>query len=192
VVIWKRKLYRVLVGSLFPGIYLLVQDVTLPLFFSSFFLTLSLALEYERYAHPTVWSYLLNRFSVFKRASRSLLGESYFMIACFFTILVFPRAIAIAALFFLTWGDAGSAMVGTTWGKHSFFPGKTVEGFLGALACNGLAAAGLQLFLPLHPLSLITGFLLAAILESLPINLDDNLTVGFLSAAAMAIVERFC
>ncbi len=188
-VIWKRKLYRIVIGSLFPVSYLISANIFLPLFLASFFLTLVLALEYERYVHPAVWSFLLGRFGVFKKATGSFIGETHFMIACFFALLVFSRPVAIAALFFLTFGDAGSALAGTWWGQTSLFGNKTVEGLIGGLASNALVSLCLSFVLPLHGLTLISGFLLAGILESLPLKLDDNLTVGFIPGFLMSLLE---
>ncbi|MCM8769429.1 MAG: hypothetical protein NC911_07170 [Candidatus Omnitrophica bacterium] len=188
-VIWKRKVYRVVIGSIFPGVYLITGSIFWPLLLVSFFLTLVLAMEYERWSHPQVWSYLLNRFSVFKKASQSLTGDTFFILACFFLVLFFPAEIAIAGLLFLTYGDAASALIGTYWGSTAIFPGKSLEGFLGSLAINTVLAGLIMGVLPVAPITLVSGALVASVVESLPLKMDDNLSVGLISSVIMGGIE---
>ncbi|MCM8830001.1 MAG: hypothetical protein NC824_03265, partial [Candidatus Omnitrophica bacterium] len=115
--IGKRKLYRIVMGSLFPVLYLITGRVFFPLMLTTFFLTLLLAMEYERWRHPVVWEYITGKGKgIFREKSGKLTGDTYFILAVFI-ILFFPKDISIATLFFLVFGDAGSGIIGTRYGR---------------------------------------------------------------------------
>ncbi|MDD3725875.1 MAG: hypothetical protein PHI44_01585 [Candidatus Ratteibacteria bacterium] len=183
--IGRRKLYRIIMGSLFPIIYLITDRVFIPLMLASFFLTLLLSMEYERWKHPAVWEYITSKGKgIFREKSGKFTGDTYFILAVF-VILFFPKDICIATLLFLVFGDAGSGIIGTRYGKREIFPGKTLEGLVGGLLFNlaiGLAISPLlTISLPL----LITGALVASVVEVLPMKVNDNLSVGIITAIIM-------
>ena len=186
---WKRKVYRIAVGSIFPVAYLVTGRPHIPLMIASFFLALLLALEYERWRNPKVWEYLLGKAGgIFKRKPGRLTGDTCFIIAVFF-LLFFPRSISVAALLFLVFGDAGSGLVGTRFGRTRIFPGKTLEGFGGGLLFNLIAALIVFPLLDVRFCLLAAGALTASVVEMLPLKIDDNLTVGFSSAAVMLLLS---
>jgi len=188
-VIWKRKLYRIIIGSIFPTVYLITKNSFLPLIFSSFFLTLLLALEYERYKNPFVWEWILKHFgSTFKTSPGILTGDTCFMLSSFFSILLFPMEIAIFSLYFLVFGDAGSAIIGSKFGKISIFPGKTFEGMVGGMFFNFILCFLLLFIIKVKFMILITGILLNAIFEVLPLKIDDNLTTGIIPGIIMSLL----
>lgn len=90
-VMWKRKIYRIFMGSIVPFFYLVLNSVFFPLIISSFFLTLLLSLEYERWKNPNVWDYVMRKYGrIFKTPPGKLTGDTYFMISTFL-ILVFLK-----------------------------------------------------------------------------------------------------
>lgn len=117
----------------------------------------------------------------------SLLGSTYLLLAALLAVELFPQAIAAAALGFTVLGDAFAAMVGRGWGKPRFF-GKSVEGALaGLVACLAWAAfLGWSGHLPWGVL--LTGAVLASLIEFLPIPLDDNLGVTLFAGYAMKLL----
>jgi len=133
---------------------------------------------------------MLRRLPFFKAPSGRLTGDTWFMVATFILILCFPRDPAIASLWFLAVGDAGSAIAGTAWGRTPLFRNKTLEGMAGGIVANAAVAAVLSRELSLPAESLAAGVLIAALGEVLPLPVDDNLTVGLLSGAAMTAVAR--
>jgi len=178
-VIWKRKAYRVVMGSLFPLAYLLAGTPTFSLGLGCFFLTLLLALEWERRRSPAVYRFLLRHAGgIFKTEPGRLTGETYYMMAVVCSLLLLPKPVCICHLFFLVFGDAGSAVVGTRWGRHRLLPGKTVEGAAGHFAANLCAAAALSPVtdIPFHTLAYVAFF--GAVIETVSTKVDDNLTVG--------------
>ncbi|MCM8807999.1 MAG: hypothetical protein NC926_08705 [Candidatus Omnitrophica bacterium] len=185
-VIWKRKIYRIFMGSLVPLIYLLTNSVFFPLIICSFFLTLLLALEFERWKNPGVWDYVLRKYGrIFKTPAGKLTGDTYFMISTFIILIFFNKHVAVPSLFFLVFGDAGSGIIGSKFGKIQIFPGKSFEGFTGGFLFNFLISLLIFKFLNLPLYLLIFGSLFASFIELLPLKFDDNLTVGISTAIFM-------
>lgn len=176
-------------GSIFPTVYLLTGRPAWPLGLAAFFLTLLLALEYERYKNPAIWAWLLKHAAgIFKTRPGRLTGDTCFMLASFISLLFFPRGIAIANLYFLVFGDAASALVGSRWGRLVVFPGKTAEGMLGGIAVNLLVGFLLLKMVGVNFGVLIVGVLVGGVLEVLPLKVDDNLTVGIGPGLVMTLL----
>ena len=187
--IGKRKLYRVIMGSIFPVVYLITGRPFFPLMLASFFLTLLFAMEYERWRYPAVWEYITGKGKgIFREKTGKLTGDTYFMLAVFIILLFFPKDISIATLFFLVFGDAGSGIIGTRYGKREIFKGKTLEGFLGGLLFNLIIGLIVYPFLNISLLLLIAGALVASIVEILPLKVNDNLSVGIITATVMLAI----
>ncbi len=184
--IWKRKTYRIVMGLIFPVIYLATGRNLIPMTIGTFFLVLLTAMEYVRWRYPGGWEYLLRKGKgIFKRQSGILTGDTYFMLAVVLILMLFPKEISVAALFFLVFGDAGSGIIGTRYGRTKIFCGKTLEGLVGGLFFNSAVALLILPFLNVPFLLLMTGAVTASFVEVLPLGLDDNLTVGFSSALIM-------
>lgn len=190
-VMWKRKIYRIFMGSIVPFFYLVLNSVFFPLIISSFFLTLLLSLEYERWKNPNVWDYVMRKYGrIFKTPPGKLTGDTYFMISTFLILVFFKREIAIPTLFFLTFEDAGSGIIGSKFGKTKIFPGKSVEGFMGGFFFNLLILLLIFKFIDLPFYVLISGALISSIVELLPLKMDDNLTVGIITAISMYLLNK--
>lgn len=190
-VMWKRKIYRIFMGSIVPFFYLVLNSVFFPLIISSFFLTLLLSLEYERWKNPNVWDYVMRKYGrIFKTPPGKLTGDTYFMISTFLILVFFKREIAIPTLFFLTFEDAGSGIIGSKFGKTKIFPGKSVEGFIGGFFFNLLILLLIFKFIDLPFYVLISGALISSIVELLPLKMDDNLTVGIITAISMHLLNK--
>lgn len=190
-VMWKRKIYRIFMGSIVPFFYLVLNSVFFPLIISSFFLTLLLSLEYERWKNPNVWDYVMRKYGrIFKTPPGKLTGDTYFMISTFLILVFFKREIAIPTLFFLTFEDAGSGIIGSKFGKTKIIPGKSVEGFIGGFFFNLFILLLIFKFIDLPFYVLISGALISSIVELLPLKMDDNLTVGIITAISMYLLNK--
>ncbi|HOL21508.1 MAG TPA: hypothetical protein PLQ41_01470 [bacterium] len=187
--IGKRKLYRIIMGSIFPVVYLITGRSFIPIVLATFFLTLLLAMEYERWKYPAVWEYIIGKGKgIFREKTGKLTGDTYFILAVFI-ILFFPEDISIATLFFLVFGDAGSGIIGTRYGKREIFEGKTLEGLAGGLLFNLIIGLIIYPFLNIPLLLLITGAIVASIVEVLPLKVNDNLSVGIITALVMVLLS---
>ncbi|MCM8814975.1 MAG: hypothetical protein NC931_03220 [Candidatus Omnitrophica bacterium] len=188
-ILWKRKLYRVIFGGLIPFVYLLTKDPLAPALIASFFLFWLLLMEFERYLHPGFWNWLLKHSpGIFKTRPGILTGDTNFMIASFVSVLYFPFPISVANLLFLTFGDAASAIIGVRYGKLQIFPGKTVEGMLGGIIVNTIIGIFFAFHFAVSFEILFAGVLTGCVLEVLPIKIDDNLTVGLIPGILMTIL----
>jgi len=120
-----------------------------------------------------------------------------YAIAILLTILTFPKAVALIAIYTLAIADPLSAVVGIRWGRHRIVPGKSLEGSAAFLVATGAVAFSVLTWdspeasvgARIAASALIAVF--AALCESLPLRIDDNLTiplaVGFLGWIACAI-----
>lgn len=115
-----------------------------------------------------------------------------FAIATLLTILTFPKTVALLAIYTLAIADPLAAVVGIRFGKHPLVGWKTLEGslaFLVATLLVSVAVLGWETHVPLGT-RLEASFLIAALgtaLETLPVRIDDNLTIP-LGVAAVAWV----
>ncbi|MBI2079201.1 hypothetical protein HYT84_00425 [Candidatus Micrarchaeota archaeon] len=80
-------------------------------------------------------------------------------------------------------GDAVSTIIGLLYGKNKLFynPKKSVEGTL------AFFAASLVSYLFIGPLSLVLAAI-SALVESLPVPLDDNLTIPLIATAILYLI----
>ncbi len=116
-------------------------------------------------------------------------GIVWTSLGCLFTILLFgeqPRLVS-AGILFLAFGDGFAALVGRAWGSHKW-PGldgkKSLEGSAGCfLAC---VISGFSL--GFGPLPVVLGAFTAAIVEVLPVPIDDNLWLPVISAGVVSIL----
>lgn len=190
-IIWRRKIYRIFMGSIVPFVYLMTNSIFFPLIICSFFLTLLFALEFERWKNPGVWDYMLKKYGkIFKTPPGKLTGDTYFMLSTFIILLFFNSAISISSLFFLVFGDAGSGIIGSKYGKTRIFPGKSLEGFIGGLIFNFFISIIIFKFIELPFYILISGVLISSIIEILPLRIDDNLTVGIITPLCMDLLNK--
>ncbi len=121
--------------------------------------------------------------------SRRLNGATYVLLSACICVWIFPKAVTITAFSILIVSDTVAALVGRKFGRRPFF-GKTFEGsmafFLSALVVVAFAPkishdAGEYLIG-------IAGALLGTVVESLPISIDDNLTIPLSIGAAMWVM----
>ncbi len=117
-------------------------------------------------------------------------GASYILLSTCFTVALFDKPVAIAALSFIIVGDSFAAVVGRKFGRHRLgrpFGSKTWEGSLACLVGTLLVAAlapGLAV-----PVAVI-GAIAAAAIEAMPFGIDDNITVPILSGLIMTLVMK--
>ncbi|HEX16403.1 MAG: hypothetical protein DRG33_01065 [Deltaproteobacteria bacterium] len=112
------------------------------------------------------------------REERNLIGSTYFLIGAVLTILLYDKGAAIPALFIVVLADIAASEVGSRWGRHEIFDEKTLEG---ALAFFLTALAIVSLFYPGPKGWGVGAAFAAAVVETVPLRLDDNLTVSLVA-----------
>lgn len=151
---------------------------------------LALAVEGLRLANPRLNQYLVPRLRLLLKESegRRLTGATYIAVSALVAFLVFEKPVAVAVLFFLSLGDPAAALVGTRVSGPRIFdksPFGTLAFFGVALAIAGVLAAG-----DVIPFGVaaVVGAALAAVVELVPLRIDDNITVPIVSGLAMTLV----
>lgn len=98
----------------------------------------------------------------------------------FVLFLPFNPLVAFAGVFSLALLDSFSAIIGQLFGRHTIFPGKTLEGTTG-----GFVVAWIGLLFFFSPLNALLLALVAAVAELLPLN--DNVSIP-LSCSVAALI----
>ena len=168
--------------------YYVFQDKRFFLISLFFFVLIFLAIDFFRDKNKYIkilFNLFFNRMMRKHELDGALTGASWVMISAFFTILIFPKNIAILSLIFMSVGDTVAGLVGRRIGKLKIGE-KTLEGFLfGFLVC-----AIISYNYKLIPFSIsIYGSLVGMIFEVLPLPLDDNLKIPLSSASIMFLIE---
>ena len=171
----RRELYRKSIHVASVAVPLLVwalpREVGLALLGGA--VVVALAIEWARFRVRWVRYRFLRATRVMLRPHErtSIAGATHMAIAYLLALALFPLPIAVAAMLFNGLGDASAALVGKRWGRHRTRWGKSWEGMAAALVVN-LAVA---LLIPGIPVAAaIAGAAAGALLEFLPIPLDDN------------------
>ena len=104
-------------------------------------------------------------------------GATWLLGAFALSLLLFPRAVAVAAMWAVSVGDASAAVVGRTLGRHRLLAGstKTLEG---SVACAVATFVGASLVARLGPGASVVAALAAAAAEAPSRPLDDNVRVA--------------
>lgn len=154
------------------------------------FIAIDLARYYNRPVELwfyTTFGWLLRKHES-DRARKTLNGATYVLIAATLTIFMFPKIIAVTSLVILIVSDMTSALVGRRFGRHRFLA-KSVEGSTAFFvsACVIIAFTPKIEYLAGEYIIGVVASAIGAVVEALPINLDDNLTVPLSVGAAMWI-----
>ncbi len=120
------------------------------------------------------------------RSKKRLNGATYVLVSATLCVLIFPKLIAITSFIILIVSDMMSALIGRRFGKHRFL-GKSLEGST-AFFTSAVLIILLTPKVEYGAGEYIIGVIAAgcgAIVEALPWDVDDNLTVPLTVGAAM-------
>ncbi len=116
-------------------------------------------------------------------------GTLTFLIGSLLTLLIFRNNpdIVVAGIIVLSLGDSLSTIAGVMFGKHKMFynKSKSVEGFVGGFVASFL---GLMVLTEFSLLVITFASLVGLIVESLPLGLDDNITIPIITALSIWIL----
>lgn len=188
--LWRKATH---IGALvIPGsYYLLGLDKAQMLSVMIPFALLMIIVDISRLRQWSFWNQFASRIAGKMvrghEAAGDFTGATYILLSVCFTVALFSKPIAVAALAFIIVGDTLAALVGRKLGRHSWFGRKTVEGSLACLA-GTIVVAFLAPELAL-PVSLF-GALVAAVVETLSITIDDNISVPIVSGVAMTLLSK--
>jgi dolichol kinase len=178
----RRKIVH-LSTLIIPIGYELTSERTVLTILLPFFL-IYLSVDLLRHLHSGFTSLFQKYFfgRVLREEEKStLMGSTYFLFSTLLTILLFPKSIAMVSLLILILSDTAAAWVGKGIGKTKIF-GKTLEGSLAFFFCS-------LLIVWIYPnLNRFSGSLAAlgtAVIEVLPIPVNDNLTIPLAAGTIM-------
>lgn len=116
-------------------------------------------------------------------AEISINGATCVLIGALFLALIVPLRIAVPVLIMAMVADAAAALVGRQWGDHSF--GSRSATLEGTAAFMGTGLATMALFPGVSFGPAVAGVVTGAIIEALPLPINDNIRVPV--AAAFAV-----
>jgi glycerol-3-phosphate acyltransferase PlsY len=182
-----RKLIH-LVGALIPLLYwsldltrvealLILGSLTLPF----------VAMEAVRLRWPAVNRWFLRWFRGAMRPEeeeQKPTGALYYFLACWVTILIFERTVAVVALLVLACGDTAASVAGQTLGGYRITQGKTLAGTV------AFTVAAFVVTLPFFPPApALAGAVIAAVTECLPLPLNDNITIPLAAGTTLTLLR---
>lgn len=113
-------------------------------------------------------------------------GASLIAMTFFFVLIAFPESIAVPACLLLSVADAASAIVGQSWGKHTWYKHYTLEG-TAAFIVSGLALYLIAFpYIPIWQ-SCVT-VVATAIMEVLWNHFDDNILIPIAAASFLMML----
>ena len=113
-------------------------------------------------------------------------GATWVFISSTLSIGIFPKDIAIISLIYMSIGDTVAGLIGRKFGRIKIY-NKTLEGALaGFIVC---LIVGLMIDLNLSKTVVAIGALSAAIIEFMPISIDDNLRIPLFSGTVMYVMS---
>lgn len=130
--------------------------------------------------------------SFIRESERSTLtGSPWYVLGILCSAALFDLPVAIMAVSFLAFGDVSATTVGEIWGRTKFWDGKkSLEGTIAFIGAGVVAGIVISRFYPLSMAVIIPGAVAAAIIEILPLKVNDNLTIPLLSGAVMQLIVR--
>ena len=184
-----RKVYHLAGGiGLLSLYYVLGRDRAL-IFYAGFFLIV-LMLDLIRLNVPPLNRFILTKFGSFIRANEEhkLTGTAPYVLGIGLSLYLYRTDIATAAVCFLAFGDVAATAVGERYGRTKI-GSKSLEGTLAFV----VVAVSVGLLLPVVGISVVlgvilTGAIVAAGVELLPLPVNDNLVIPLVSGGVMSLI----
>ena len=183
-----RKLYH-LGGLIFPIIIILFSR-KIAIYTSGTLFILVVLFDMFRLQWKELNLFIIKKLPIrFKRKEvKNISGSPFFLGGCFITLLLFKPEYAIGGIIYLSIGDMIAVAIGKNFGKIKIF-NKTLEGTLAFALSTLLLMMFLKYFgiLNLKTTAIIMGSVISAIVEVLPLKIDDNLTIPLTGALALKL-----
>ncbi len=132
---------------------------------------------------------MLKYLPLLKPAERNRVNVATFLILeDTLAFVVFSREVAVLCLLFVSVGDPAAALIGSR-SRRARIWGKSLSGTL-AFAATAGAVGVLTALHPAVPLAwwMAAGVVVAALVELLPLPVDDNFTVPLAAGGVMAVL----
>ena len=187
-----RKIYHMAGGFILVGLYLWLGR-SVGLMVLAGICVIATAVDLARLNSPSMNSFMYAHFSKFIRESEKgkLTGTPWYVLGVLLAMVLYGVPIGVYAVAFLACGDVAATTVGEAWGKTKIWGGKSLEGTAAFVAAA--VAVGLLIdvsFYPLSPAVFVVGAAVAAVVEVLPIGVNDNLSIPLVSGGVMYLLAR--
>ena len=185
-----RKIYHISGGLILIGLYArLGRPAGLALLIAVF--AFATSLDIARLRIPTFNSFIYRYFPKFIRESERdrLTGTPWYMLGILCAAAFYDVPVAAYAVAFLACGDVAATTVGEKWGTIKISGVKSLQGTIAFIVAATVSGAVINyFFFPVSPLVFIAGAAVAAGVELLPVNLNDNLTIPIIAGGIMLIM----
>jgi dolichol kinase len=183
-----RRLWHLGGGSFFPILALFIPKGALLITLGAM-TGIFVVWEIARLNIPRVNKWMVSHLGVILKKEEGFrpTGTTYLLLASLAVFLLFEKYVAITSLLFLSIGDLVATVIGEEYGRPALFS-KSLEGSLACLvSCLliGMLMVGISPTMGL-PVAVI-GAVTAAIVELLPIPIDDNFTIPLFSGTMMTL-----
>lgn len=183
-----RKLYH-LGGLIFPALLFLFSK-KVALYTCAVFFVIILLFDMFRLQWKELNLLIIKKFPIrFKKKEvKNLSGSPYFLGGCLLTLLFFSSPYAIGGIVFLSIGDMSAVLIGKNFGRIRIY-GKTLEGAVAFAVSTAVALLLLRNYqiIDLNISGIIISSIICAIIELLPLKIDDNLIIPIVGASLLKI-----
>ncbi|MDD0851476.1 SEC59/DGK1/VTE5 family protein [Halobacteriovorax sp. GB3] len=153
--------------------------------------------ELIRIKAPALNSSILKVMGPFMRESErnSLSGLPFFVSGVGLSLYLFDEEIAILSIFFLTFSDPLSSLVGILYGKDKILPNKSLQGSVAGFICCYFCTLiyGLNFLEPNVDLLIFATFagVIGSVSELCSVFIDDNFTIPVISGLGLTLLNNF-
>ncbi len=138
------------------------------------------------FGHKSIKNFLDRYFGflIRPRENKGFSGATTIVLAGLLVYLLFDLKVAAASMIIIVIGDTSAAVIGRRFGRIKF-RSKSLEGTLAFIAASALVV----ILAPDLPYGVaFAGVLIGALVELLPLYIDDNITVPLASGALMQML----
>jgi len=157
------------------------------------FVVIIFLVEIARLKMPAWNRFLYSKFGSFvrKNEEKRLSGTIPYILGVGLSLYAFSSAVASTAICFLAFGDVAATTIGERYGRTKI-GNKSLEGTAAFIVAAVLAGFMLLPFgLHLKAWVMICGAVIAAGVELLPFQINDNLAIPVLAGAAMELLLKY-
>jgi len=186
-----RKLYHPFGGLGLLSLYYLLGRHDALICYGILFLIV-LTVDLARLKIPAFNELIFTRFGSFIREGErhKLTGTAPYVLGIGLSLYTFSLDVATAAICFLAFGDVFATTIGERYGRTKIGE-KSLEGTIAFTAAALLSALLLSIIgVQLMTAVMILGAVVAAVVELLPLPVNDNLAIPLIAGGAMELALR--